>query len=237
MMPCMIISCPKCETQFIVEDAKIGETGRKVRCGKCAHTWHQMLEKPEDKKPPASQDEAGLSAEEEEDYAAFARKLNDTSVPTVTDKKYNTAWLKVASILLFIAALGGTLLAFEPTLRHAGLGGLYNAIGMEEMPGLEVQNVSIFQSPSNNKLSLTISGEVTNTGEEVQPMPVLYITIADSKGDPNVLAYRFDGKETLHPEENVSFQPKINNIPLSANAVYLDIGGNVNRLFRSYEHY
>ncbi len=40
----MIISCPECATKFSIADAVLGERGRKVRCFKCGHTWHQMPE-------------------------------------------------------------------------------------------------------------------------------------------------------------------------------------------------
>ena len=47
----MIISCPECETKFAIADAVLGERGRKVRCFKCGHAWHQM---PENAPPPKS---------------------------------------------------------------------------------------------------------------------------------------------------------------------------------------
>ncbi len=37
----MLISCPECTTKFSIADAVLGERGRKVRCFKCGHTWHQ----------------------------------------------------------------------------------------------------------------------------------------------------------------------------------------------------
>ncbi|SBW02808.1 conserved hypothetical protein [uncultured Alphaproteobacteria bacterium] len=46
----MIISCPECATKFAIADAVLGERGRKVRCFKCGHAWHQM---PENPPPPA----------------------------------------------------------------------------------------------------------------------------------------------------------------------------------------
>jgi predicted Zn finger-like uncharacterized protein len=53
----MIISCPECATKFTIADGLLGERGRKVRCFKCGHTWHQM---PERSAPEAA---APLSAE------------------------------------------------------------------------------------------------------------------------------------------------------------------------------
>jgi predicted Zn finger-like uncharacterized protein len=37
----MIITCPSCSTRYPVEAASFAPSGRKVRCAKCGHSWHQ----------------------------------------------------------------------------------------------------------------------------------------------------------------------------------------------------
>ncbi|MBX9733489.1 MAG: zinc-ribbon domain-containing protein, partial [Chitinophagaceae bacterium] len=39
----MYIACPECDTKFVVTPEQIGKHGRKVKCSKCAHIWHQKL--------------------------------------------------------------------------------------------------------------------------------------------------------------------------------------------------
>jgi predicted Zn finger-like uncharacterized protein len=40
----MYIVCPECDTKFVVTAEQIGD-GKKVRCSKCSHVWHQTLDK------------------------------------------------------------------------------------------------------------------------------------------------------------------------------------------------
>ena len=37
----MILTCPACNTRYVVKDGSIPEGGRKVRCASCKHSWHQ----------------------------------------------------------------------------------------------------------------------------------------------------------------------------------------------------
>ncbi len=37
----MILTCPACDTKYIVKDGAIPPLGRQVRCASCKHSWHQ----------------------------------------------------------------------------------------------------------------------------------------------------------------------------------------------------
>src|ERR1700759_3061246 len=40
----MILTCPNCDTQYVVKDGAIPPGGRQVRCASCKHSWHQDSE-------------------------------------------------------------------------------------------------------------------------------------------------------------------------------------------------
>ncbi len=40
----MILSCPVCATRFMLDDALLPSGGRKLRCARCQHVWHQAAD-------------------------------------------------------------------------------------------------------------------------------------------------------------------------------------------------
>ena len=50
----MILTCPSCDTQYVVKDGAIPPQGRQVRCASCKHSWHQAPESSEEGAPAAA---------------------------------------------------------------------------------------------------------------------------------------------------------------------------------------
>lgn len=59
----MLITCPNCETTYEVEEAKLGPSGRAVRCAQCGETWRAMPEAAEVAIVPAAEPPADALAD------------------------------------------------------------------------------------------------------------------------------------------------------------------------------
>ena len=60
----MILSCPSCETRFVIGAAAFGEVARTVRCAKCGNSWHQEPVAEEEEAPaPAPAPVAEIAAD------------------------------------------------------------------------------------------------------------------------------------------------------------------------------
>ena len=90
----MKVNCPECSQHFSVPDKAIGPKGRKLRCSKCGHHWHQMLveeapkKKAAPKKPakqPAAQENEESAPEEEEVVPFVAPESPDGVVEVVEE--------------------------------------------------------------------------------------------------------------------------------------------------------
>ncbi|HEY4344343.1 MAG TPA: DUF3426 domain-containing protein [Parvibaculum sp.] len=66
----MIITCPSCSARYPVDAASFAPAGRKVRCAKCGHTWHQApptdLPRPGNEEEPVAASAAAEAADAEE---------------------------------------------------------------------------------------------------------------------------------------------------------------------------
>ena len=128
----MILTCPACDTKYVVKDGAIPPGGRQVRCASCKHSWHQdadaTAEEPvsegvvEFGGPPPSADQFEQPAGEVHDAEAAQGAIAAEPQPTV-DEAENSPW--------------GTVSAepVESTYALSGVAGP-DEIAMEEAPAI-----------------------------------------------------------------------------------------------------
>src|SRR5688500_1089329 len=85
----MILTCPACDTKYVVKDGAIPPGGRQVRCASCKHSWHQDPEAPAGESGDQSIAEAAVieprSGPEAEERAFQETVIADQSSPLPDD--------------------------------------------------------------------------------------------------------------------------------------------------------
>jgi len=206
----MILNCPSCRTRYLVDPAALGPTGRRVRCAKCGHTWQQTppedMPKRVDVTPPPPRPRP---------LAAGA------NLPAIRHPQRRGNWGGwVALAVVALALFGGAYVARDqvvalwPPATH-----IYSLVGLElvERPlGLEIRDVNSKSQVENNKLVLTIAGQVINTSKTVIEVPQVKAGLTDKRGMV-LREWRFAAAEgRLLPGESTSFQTRLDDPPDAA---------------------
>ena len=90
----MILTCPNCDTQYVVKDGAIPPQGRQVRCANCKHSWHQDPEAiAEMELQPSMEAEAG----QEDESFAEAAIIEPRTGPEAEERAYEEAMIDEAA--------------------------------------------------------------------------------------------------------------------------------------------
>lgn len=199
----MILSCPNCPTRYLLNPAKLGGTGRLVRCGMCGHTWYQG--------PPADMP-APLDPPP---VAATPRPLPPGSNLPAIWRKRRRGGLGWALVIVLAAAVIVAVLARERIVAAwPKAANLYDAIGIVMAPpetGLTVRNLSSRRTLDNGIELLVVEGEIANLSKETKDVPPLRGALRDAR-QHDVQAWTFTVSETkLLPGEAVKFSTTLEN--------------------------
>ncbi len=219
----MIITCPSCSAQFAVPDGAIPPVGRKVKCAKCSHVWHQKpLEAVADTSavtpPPAS----------------VAPIPEGGNVPALATKDKNR-YLKAALWLLLSLSLATNFFLYQHSLTSLMpfLAGVYNSLGLYETEGFSFNDLSAKVERVENHLVVTVDGTLKNENTDTpQTLHPASISLLSEKG--NVMdkrAYNEISGTTLEPGGSVPFQHVINDISGNTHTIIVDIQNPVERTF------
>jgi predicted Zn finger-like uncharacterized protein len=176
----VILTCPACQTRYLVPDSAIGAMGRQVRCAACRHSWFQEAEPdapsgrplpPTLTEPPAAPpvaDAAPLPAAEPaiDPFAhqpPFRARRNPARMWTA---------VAVAAAIVMVAAIAA-LLAFGLPGRAAGSG--------------SPLVITVLRKPEHQPLAsgvdlYTIAGRIRNPTGVSQRVPDIRAELKDSAG-------------------------------------------------------
>ena len=88
----MIITCPRCQKNFNIDDKLIPKEGRSVKCGACDHTWFFKPTENIENKQDAATPDTTINEEEKKEFIRVKRN-NENIKPKVDKTKENKKYL------------------------------------------------------------------------------------------------------------------------------------------------
>jgi predicted Zn finger-like uncharacterized protein len=197
----MILTCPACQTQYVIPEDALGTKARKVRCASCNYNWRQDpitvteidLSTPHSFSVPFSH--ANSTADDDLSAAEMARQLRwqqalhaeSEPVPVLFDrarfKRYTAIWL-LGLFVATIVALGYARAALVRAVPSTAL--LYEAVGLPAPAagqGLKFgRKSSANLDPQAVPARLHVKGEFTNTLPYSVRLPILQARLFTADG-------------------------------------------------------
>ncbi len=199
----MIVQCPNCSTRYAVPRASLGPGGRKVRCHKCHHVWHEDGREPSSASAASDDEDFFATAEEPVEDDGFGHdgglsfSTDDDDMPSVLRSDYDFGvedtdgrrkrGIKLGSpigwagLLLVLAGLGsGAVWYRDLVVKYYPPAAL-----VYDMAGLPLKGIGYGLAIPADRLSitevdgadgkvLTISGVILNsTSDETLRVPAL----------------------------------------------------------------
>ena len=193
----MYIACPECNTKFVVTPEQIGTHGRKVKCSKCSHIWHQKLDSPMRIEPTVL---APIEA------TPLGNGVNLPALLPIRIQPYLYAlpFFMMAMILFMLTMLFPNNLGFDSLLNSKKL---------------SVHDIKIENHKDLNKI--TVSYKVMNNSKKNLKMPLVRIRLFD--GNSRILKSLIDDHTNIDMSPNQFIQVKTEFVPAPPSAKEIDI--------------
>ncbi|MGI4776275.1 MAG: zinc-ribbon domain-containing protein [Janthinobacterium lividum] len=213
----MYIICSKCMTNFVVSPSQIGNGGRKVKCSKCNHIWHQgSLNQFEP--------ESGIYDENiDTDYALYAHREfygSGANLPALLPAKASTKRPLVSFILACLIIILATLL-FQNDLN-------YNYLS--NSTGLDIKNVQIKNQEELGKIMVTY--DIVNNSASKAKIPLIKIRLFD-KNNRIIRTYITDQKrDTIAPGQALNIKKEFDSLTIFVKNIDITIGNQLDLILR-----
>jgi predicted Zn finger-like uncharacterized protein len=237
----MILTCPQCATRYQVDAAQFAGPGRKVRCAKCGHVWHQVAPPPEPEpglessafeatppeSPPPATAQAPSAPVVEPRPAAYAPTAA-AAAPAIEQEQAAPRRRGVSSVVSVAGWFG--LIALVALLGWAGVhyrqqivtawpqaASLYSKFGLPvNARGIAFAEVAYRRASEGGQQVLSVSGKLVNVTAREQPVPELRVVLTD---DDSRELYHWNfsaGVSTLRPGQKIGFLTRLTSPPAGA---------------------
>jgi len=237
----MILTCPACQTRYLVDSTKLGARGRTVRCARCGETWNQAPP-PDQPKPfetvePAAAPEPATTATDPSGPSATPAATPATprplrrNLPALPARRGSNPFLVLALALLILIGLGALVVTERARIvaRFPALGPAYAAVGLavpDPLAGLRIVDAKVEQVKDGDVIVVVVSGAIANESDRVAPVPRLKALLLDTSRQ-EIASWTFlPAGERLLPGERVPFLDRFLDPPEGAvdSAVVIDTG-------------
>lgn len=176
----MILTCPKCETQYFADDATIGDHGRTVKCAACGNSWFVPG------KLGVKSDEVDSIENEEAEAAIGAHNAYRRSVREKRRKKSRlvalTSW-GVSAALFFGVGAATILMRNDIVKVWPQSASAYTIIGFDvNQFGLDFTEIEHRRTFDGTTPILNVSGRVVNVSNTSQSTPDVRVGLRDDTG-------------------------------------------------------
>ncbi len=228
----MILTCPDCATRYFVEDERLGEAGRSVRCGACGVRWSAKADAPLDLVEPP---EVGVSQPPEpvakptpEPGVATLRDLPAEALPKVfraqaqTKEKVREAatsgvvWAGLVAGFIFLLGMA-VLMRQDISTIWPRAAGAYAMAGLPvNLVGLTIEGQRAQPALKDGHAVLAVSGALRNVRDRAVVAPPLRISVLDASGHPVAVKIADPDGAQIPPGEARHFLVDVVDPPASA---------------------
>src|SRR5438105_2919473 len=224
----MIITCPQCETRYTADAASFSASGRKVRCSKCGHVWHQAAPEPERVLAPETAPASG-TVEQPATAATGLAATRAAVVPRAEVPRRSWAerlgliagWAGLAAMLVLIGWMGFRFREEIQALWPQS-SALYATFGVKvNSGGIEINDVTYRHETENGKPVLEVSAKLVNVSSHEATVPRVRIALTDD--DQRELYHRIYNppQRSLGVGQSLGFSMKLTGPPPAAKHLQL----------------
>lgn len=217
----MILTCPQCETRFLVPVHSLGEDGRKVKCSNCEAVWHQLPD-PEELEALHADEPEEIHHEEGEEGDAFPEGVmpdegeegepdpsedeDQSTVEPWNSKRSLVGYGAAAGVFLFVFVV---LLSMQNSIVRAwpASSSFYRTFGADidyMGQGLVFDKLEVTLAKDSNETEdvIEISGQIVNLTSREQVVPMVQATLRSEFGEV-VQQWVIDLDRDVMPREDV----------------------------------